>query len=540
MLLASSGVALGADGRLPGGTPLSVSAKVTQRSSQLGRDRRATVSGIVSLGRGRTPRRTTLLYVIDISGSTAELAGGNCGPDQNASDPESIEDEIIDCEIASAIKLNDVAATKSSIDRVGLVAFAAGAVVADSSPKGGANLLVGPSADANHNGVRDATETLRSILVADSANEESGFTSFSKRRNAPVHTNFAAGIRKVRKVAAEAGDSRVVAVLLSDGVADRGPPVAQALRGVGQNIVFHTFAVGAGSRCSLSRRRKGSLRDIARLTGGTCTRITDPSKLPSILPRVVTANLRSVEIKVGGGEAAGLDNRAMDPDLPQRGPVTVRYRASVRLAGRHQICVTATGSDAGGTGRVTECARPTGGVDTGAGGRTRLNAGRALRPTVRAAYAPATRNGGPLLVIPRIGLRAPVVSVGLKADGSLEVPSDFERAGWYRGSSLPGRQGPAIILGHFDSRVGPAVFYRLRELEPGDQIVIMIDSTKKRFVVERLTTYPKDAFPTARVYGDTSRPTLRLITCAGAFDRIKRSYRRNLVVFAALYTLTDA
>ena len=40
-----------------------------------------------------------------------------------------------------------------------------------------------------------------------------------------------------------------------------------------------------------------------------------------------------------------------------------------------------------------------------------------------------------------------------------------------------------------------------------------------RFTVTRVARYPKDAFPTAEVYGPTADAELRLITCGGAFDR---------------------
>jgi hypothetical protein len=55
-----------------------------------------------------------------------------------------------------------------------------------------------------------------------------------------------------------------------------------------------------------------------------------------------------------------------------------------------------------------------------------------------------------------------------------------------------------------------------------------------RFAVDRVEQHPKDDFPTGAVYGVTERPTLRLITCGGAFDRSVRSYVDNLIVYASL------
>ena len=139
--------------------------------------------------------------------------------------------------------------------------------------------------------------------------------------------------------------------------------------------------------------------------------------------------------------------------------------------------------------------------------------------------------------IPSIGVSSPLVRLGLKRDRSMEVPGDFQVAGWFTGGPQPGQLGPAVIAGHVDSRTGPAVFYRLRELRPGDQIrVVRADHRVVRFEVDALASYPKQALPTEAVYGATTAPVLRLITCAGTFDRAQGSYRDNLVVSAIRVT----
>jgi sortase (surface protein transpeptidase) len=135
--------------------------------------------------------------------------------------------------------------------------------------------------------------------------------------------------------------------------------------------------------------------------------------------------------------------------------------------------------------------------------------------------------------IPAIGVSSPLVRLGLNRDGTMQVPSDFQVAGWFTGGPQPGQLGPAVIAGHVDSRTGPAVFYRLRDLRPGDQIrVVRADRLVVRFEVESLGSYPKQALPDEAVYGATTAPALRLITCAGTFDRSRHSYRDNLVVSA--------
>jgi sortase (surface protein transpeptidase) len=135
--------------------------------------------------------------------------------------------------------------------------------------------------------------------------------------------------------------------------------------------------------------------------------------------------------------------------------------------------------------------------------------------------------------IPRIGVSARLVRLGLNADRTLEVPTDFDTAGWYVHGPRPGEIGPAVIAGHVDSTVGPAVFFRLGSLGPGAVIrVRRADRSTVRFVVEAVQRAPKDAFPTDRVYGPTRRPALRLITCGGTFDEATGHYRDNTIVYA--------
>jgi sortase (surface protein transpeptidase) len=161
-------------------------------------------------------------------------------------------------------------------------------------------------------------------------------------------------------------------------------------------------------------------------------------------------------------------------------------------------------------------------------------------PTAEAAAPPARQRARRERVaipvgieIPAIGVRAPIIRLGLNRDRSLEVPEDFGDTGWWTGGSRPGETGPAVIVGHVDSRTGPAVFYRLRELGRGDEVVVVRrDGSRARFTVQGSERYPKDKFPTMRVYGPTDGPTLRLITCGGAFDSSTGHYVDNWIVYA--------
>lgn len=135
--------------------------------------------------------------------------------------------------------------------------------------------------------------------------------------------------------------------------------------------------------------------------------------------------------------------------------------------------------------------------------------------------------------IPSIDVDAAVIDLAKDDQGELEVPTDFELTGWYTGRSVPGDMGPSVVVGHVDSKAGPAVFFRLRDLEPGHLVQIdRSDGTVATFRVTDKMLVDKDEFPTTMVYGATARPTLRLVTCGGDFDRSAGSYFGNVIVFA--------
>jgi sortase (surface protein transpeptidase) len=139
------------------------------------------------------------------------------------------------------------------------------------------------------------------------------------------------------------------------------------------------------------------------------------------------------------------------------------------------------------------------------------------------------------LRIPAIGVDTPLMRLGLDADGAIEPPSAWQKAGWYTGSARPGQAGPAVILGHVDSTSGPAVFYRLARLRPGDVVVVTrTDGTRGTFRVSGRQQVAKSQFPTDLVYGPTLEPSLRLVTCGGTFDRRSGHYRDNIIVSAVL------
>lgn len=153
-------------------------------------------------------------------------------------------------------------------------------------------------------------------------------------------------------------------------------------------------------------------------------------------------------------------------------------------------------------------------------------------PPAKDAKARPTR-----IRIPDIKVNAPIGSVSVDLQGVLGTPplSKPNLTGWYRFSPVPGEAGPAVINGHVNTRKGAAVFNRLSELSKGDKIyVYRSDGKITRFTVSGIEQVSKSAFPTSRVYGNTSDAQLRLITCGGVYNKADHSYSDNIVVYATL------
>lgn len=154
------------------------------------------------------------------------------------------------------------------------------------------------------------------------------------------------------------------------------------------------------------------------------------------------------------------------------------------------------------------------------------------------ALPPVMEESAPVSVrIPSVGTESGLLSLGLRENGSLDVPpgDPGSPAAWYNGSPTPGERGPAVLLGHVNATDGgPGVFADLRSLTPGDTVeVLREDGSTAVFAVDRGEQYGKDAFPTLSVYGNTEGSELRLITCDG-YDPATGEFDDNYVVYAKL------
>ncbi|MFH9011342.1 class F sortase [Streptomyces sp. NPDC017943] len=138
--------------------------------------------------------------------------------------------------------------------------------------------------------------------------------------------------------------------------------------------------------------------------------------------------------------------------------------------------------------------------------------------------------------IPAIQVDAPIIPVGLDADGWVGAPppEDPNLAGWFTGAVTPGEKGTAVVVGHVDNQQGPAVFYGLGALKKGNRVEIARqDGRTAVFEIYGVEVFAKDDFPGDRVYGSKGAAELRVITCGGGFTE-QDGYAGNVVAFARM------
>jgi hypothetical protein len=157
----------------------------------------------------------------------------------------------------------------------------------------------------------------------------------------------------------------------------------------------------------------------------------------------------------------------------------------------------------------------------------------------RTALVPVRHSLPRHLAIPSIGVSTSVGQVGLQANRQVMVPTSVHTVSWYRYGPTPGEIGSAVILGHVDSYVGPAVFFRLKQLRVGDLLtVVLADRVSVRFAVTKVVQYAKASFPDRLVYGSHGTRSLNLVTCGGVFDHATGHYESNIVVFSRLVSVS--
>ena len=154
---------------------------------------------------------------------------------------------------------------------------------------------------------------------------------------------------------------------------------------------------------------------------------------------------------------------------------------------------------------------------------------------------PQVAHAGPVHIsIPKINVDTAVESVGMDSQGRMDVPKNADDTAWFSPGFRPGTNGSAVIDGHYDKVTGaPAVFYNLKQLTAGDDIIVTDnDGTKYTFQVDRAVPYSDDNFPLQQVFAAADVPQLNLITCDGTWNKDTHNYSQRMVIYSKLVSHT--
>lgn len=284
------------------------------------------VSGTASVGLGDPD--ASIVYVVDVSGSTGIGGGTGCSP-------------ILGCEKTFIIALNHAAADSGSVSDVGSVVFADSAATGDMDPTVGNQLLTPPNS-----GSANLPDVVTSMFS--DPNGGNGGVDVFTHKEVGQFTNFAAALQQALVVVQASTKGHKIVVFASDGVSNRGTladfnAAVSALNAA--NAKIYSVAIGTDSSCTGGS--SGTLQAMATGTGGTCTHVADPGNLPNIIPDLISTELTSLGIAVDGGTVTSIPNADIDPDLPVAGAAAVTYTTTAPDLGPgdHTLSVTATGED---------------------------------------------------------------------------------------------------------------------------------------------------------------------------------------------------
>jgi len=139
------------------------------------------------------------------------------------------------------------------------------------------------------------------------------------------------------------------------------------------------------------------------------------------------------------------------------------------------------------------------------------------------------------IIIPKLSVKARVLSVGLTKDGAVGTPTNVYDTAWYNGSAKPGQAGASLIDGHVSSWTTHGIFYGLYNLQPGDNFSIELgNGSQLNYRVVKSATYSADSVDMAAVLSpiDPSAPGLNLITCSGTVLPGTSEFNKRIVIFA--------
>lgn len=325
---------------LPSGVAVSVEISSPEHGDVFPQDAPIPVDGFATIGKPSDLSDTTVVFLVDVSGSTDNPA--SCGGDRNN---DGDFDTVLDCEIESLLAVTEAARALGTVNNIGVAVFGTSGAAADMQPGENDNdQLTAPDADLDSDSVFDVEQVLRSIQYGD-------IEAFTPRHVA-LKTSYGAGLEAVIPTLEASDDPNKVLIMVSDGDNNSAPGLDAVLPDLPAGTIVHTFAIGNWAKCG-DVDPLGNLNDISNATGGHCTEVPDIAELPSVLPEALMAELTGLVLRVDGDPVA-IDE--LGP-LPLDGPAHVDYATTLwgLAPGEHELCATATGVDSFGSGEVSEC-----------------------------------------------------------------------------------------------------------------------------------------------------------------------------------------
>jgi hypothetical protein len=331
---------------LPGGTSISISinnpsdGQVFQLAG-LGVD--VNIDGDASIGEGDPIKDTTIVYILDISGSMNIASGVDCNGDNVITLASNGPDSRLNCAKIGISDANQEATlANSSVDESGVGTFAFNGIPRDVDlGLVGTQLIVNPDHDGNSNTTPDIEDVVNGLT-------------------ANGGTNYYGGLTAADTILGASGNDNAVIIFISDGQNNQGLNVDTFTPvNFPANTIINAFAIGNNVACDTTSfpSTRGNLDDVAAKgdTGSSCEQVTDVSTLADIITESIGSSMTAIDVNIDAGGNIPADSTI--PLLPVDGPNNVMYAhlASSLGAGSHDICATAFGNDAGGSGSVEEC-----------------------------------------------------------------------------------------------------------------------------------------------------------------------------------------
>lgn len=382
----------GSAATLPGGTSISATITSPATGAVYPQGSAVTVSGTASVGQGVQAQNTTIVYIVDVSGSTDAVTSTNC---PNSTVYKSIGNTTLDCEVTAVRAVNRQAVLNGNVAAVGLIAFGgcpntcgsntngtqkgttADAAAVDLDPGTAIATLAPPNAGPPPSLIyrfppnNNLEALLQSAYVNNDATvlfggwptpvispAQDGFTEFNQPGGTHVgaNTNYWAAMMELDTLAHSITTPKTVVIFVSDGDSNttgpNGEVVSNAINTIKTDPNIHTsitawtFGMGAQAHCVAPSPNAGTMQDIAAAFGGTCTPLADPSGAAQAAPALIQSHLSSVSYTADGN--ASTPSQAVTATGPGSAPFTHSFSGLAN--GPHHLCATAHGSDSSGSG----------------------------------------------------------------------------------------------------------------------------------------------------------------------------------------------